>query len=99
MSRSRDSDTSASSSLKGRFKRPGEMDDESNNRRSNTDTASCPAWKKKEFHKPVEAEPTITGSGLETKTKKEAQDRSERKEERKRRPSTSSSSSSSSSGN
>lgn len=70
------------------------MDDESNNRRSKTDTASCPAWKKKEFHKPVEAEPTMSGSGLETGTKKEAQDRSERKEERKRRPSTSSSSSS-----
>lgn len=78
--------------------RPGEIDDQKQNSRTNTDSGagSCPAWKKKEFHKPAEPEVNIKMSAAASGSGREREEQPER-QERRRSPSSSSSSVSSSS--
>lgn len=92
-SRSNDRNRLGSSSLKGRFMKPGEIDDiEYKVSRSDASKSSAPAWKKKEFQKPVETEKNIKQlSAADTRESRRHQSNA-----RKRRSPSSSSSSSSS---
>ncbi|KAL4230580.1 hypothetical protein ACF0H5_010958 [Mactra antiquata] len=97
-SRSRSGDRDRSnrqSSLKGRFMRPGEMSD-SNQQKRNVSSRNAPAWKKKEFHKPIE-EPLKSDNSSSDRNDNVTSGKHSRKDESRRRVSSSSSSSSSSS--
>ena len=77
--------------------KPGDMqDNESRVSRSDSSRNSAPAWKKKEFHKPVETEEEGDKSSSHRDDRGR---RDERNDRRRRRSPSSSSSSSSSSGN
>lgn len=77
--------------------RPGEMD-KVDQRKSNTSSNSAPAWKKKEFHKPVEETDKVETRGADRDHHVVKGKSGDRDENRRKPPSSSSSSSSSSSG-
>ena len=78
--------------------KPGEMNNDSarsSSRSSYSNSDTQPAWKKKEFQKPVESENIQVDKGKDNERTQERDDRDRRIEREKRRRRSSSSSSSS----
>ncbi|XP_053399923.1 CWF19-like protein 2 [Mercenaria mercenaria] len=96
-SRSRDRNrSSGSSSMKGRFMKPGEIQESGyKGSRSESSRNNAPAWKKKEFQKPADPDDGIDKSAAQRDGRSYREEKNERK--KRRSPSSSSSSSDSSS--
>ncbi|WAQ99498.1 C19L2-like protein [Mya arenaria] len=88
--RSRDYRSSTSSSLKGRFMKPGDLDNGDKRREaSSSSNSKAPSWRKKEFQKPDEDKEEVKRENVDTPR--------ERRRERRKSSSSSDSSSDSSS--
>ena len=78
--------------MKSRFMKPGEMNDDNDRlSRKSAYTDKVPAWKKKEFQKPIESESLKSEEKIERR-ENERESRDERRNRDKRRKSSSSSS-------